>query len=181
MDARNMRADCAHCAALCCVTFAFDRSQGFPMDKPNGVACSNLDCTNRCRIYARRVQKGFEACVHYDCLGAGQRVTQEVFAGRSWRDEPALLPDMIRAFITMRTIHELSVLLSTAAAGSLPSELRGTALRLLEDLAPVGGWTVEGLAAFERDGLARRIKLFLIGLRPHLQAQLVKKQAMAEG
>lgn len=169
MDAATMRADCARCAALCCVAYAFDRIQGFPFDKPNGAPCPHLDVANRCSIYRHRATAGFKACVQYDCLGAGQRVTQEIFAGRSWRDDPALLPAMIDAFVSLCSVHELLVLLDTAAAGLLTDEDRATLKRLREDLTPSGGWSAEKLAAFERSGLEGRIKAFLTTLGHHFR------------
>ena len=92
MDASILQADCEQCAALCCVALAFDKSEWFPIDKPNGVVCPQLDGSNRCKIYDTREALGYNGCLNFDCHGAGQRVTQEVFGGRSWREDPALLP-----------------------------------------------------------------------------------------
>ncbi len=89
---------------------AFERSPSFAFDKPAGVPCRNL-LGNACRIHDELVGSGCSGCARYDCAGAGQRVCEEVFVGRSWRDDPALLAPMTDAFRVMRDVQELRVLL----------------------------------------------------------------------
>jgi hypothetical protein len=165
MDVAALRADCARCAALCCVALAFDRSEAFAIDKPNGAPCPNLDACGRCAIYAERGRLGFSGCVDYDCLGAGQRVTAELFGGRSWQDEPALLAPMIRAFAIMRQVHELALLLREAGKADLSHEECRTLGQLERSLESKSGWTISRLAAFERSALPGRVRAFLASLR----------------
>jgi hypothetical protein len=61
----------------------------------------------RCGIHARLRPAGFRGCVTFDCLGAGQRVSQHTFAGVSWRDDPASAGQMFAAFDVMRQLHEM--------------------------------------------------------------------------
>lgn len=157
--------DCERCAALCCVALAFDRSAAFAIDKANGVPCPNLDASLRCRIYRTRQQEGFPGCVGYDCHGAGQRVTQEVFGGRGWSEDPAILPAMIRAFVKMRVLHELLLLLAEAEKGPLAAAERSRSRELARVLVPDAGWTAETLAAFDEGGARRQVRDFLAGLR----------------
>jgi hypothetical protein len=119
----ELQADCARCAALCCVALALPKGDAFAIDKPNGVPCPHLD-GHECATHARRDAEGFSGCVRYDCAGAGQRVTQELFAGRSWRDDPDLLAPMTRAFAAMQRIHDLIVLLREAEKAPLSAEER---------------------------------------------------------
>lgn len=114
MNSPSLRADCSRCAALCCVALAFDRSKLFGVDKPAGRPCPHLGAGGACLIHADRVERGFGGCVTYDCLGAGQRVTQEVFGGRSWLQEPELLGPMADAFLTLTRAHRLLLLLREA-------------------------------------------------------------------
>src|SRR6185503_16885503 len=94
MPPTRWRGDCSCCAALCCVSFAFDRSELFAFDKAAGEPCALLGPQHACSIHAERARRGFGGCIAYDCLGAGQRVTEEVFGGRSWQAEPALARPM---------------------------------------------------------------------------------------
>lgn len=121
----SLRADCARCAALCCVALAFDRSKLFGVDKPAGRPCPHLGAGGACRIHAARVERGFGGCVSYDCLGAGQRVTQEIFGGRTWLREPDLLGPMADAFLTLTRAHRLLLLLREAGGLPLSDEEQG--------------------------------------------------------
>jgi uncharacterized protein YjbI with pentapeptide repeats len=103
----RLRADCARCAALCCVAPAFARSADFAIDKPAGRPCPNLLADFRCGIHDRLRERGFPGCVVYDCFGAGQQVVQVTFAGRDRRDTPRTAAAMFEAFGVMRQLHEL--------------------------------------------------------------------------
>lgn len=118
MTEPTLRSDCTQCAALCCMAFAFDKSDDFAFDKAAETACSHLDGSGQCRVHTDLEEQGFRGCAVYECHGAGQRVTQELFAGRSWQDHPSLKGPMSRAFGTVRRLHDLLVLLE--AAGTLP-------------------------------------------------------------
>ncbi len=156
--------DCARCAALCCVALAFDRSDLFAFDKPAGEPCRHL-AGHACTIHPRLEDEGFGGCVRYDCLGAGQAVVQEVFAGRSWRDEPALLAPMMDAFRALRRVRDLAQLLHAAARLPLPPETAARRAALVAALFPPEGWTAEALAAFGTGPLPAEIATFLRTLR----------------
>lgn len=159
----DLRADCAKCAALCCMALAFDRSRQFAIDKPAGQACPHLDACGACTIHDERVERGFLGCVHFDCQGAGQRVTQALFEGRSWMEDRSLIEPMSRAFSTLLRAHGYLALLDQA--GTL-------------DLSPADRRTLTGLrAAIEDagahaetiDGLRSPIDKFLFGLRRYVE------------
>lgn len=112
----RLQADCSNCCGLCCVGPAFDADQGFGFDKPAHTPCAHLRDDFRCAIHDQLRQRGFPACVTFDCYGAGQRVTQQLFAGRSWRSSPELAPRMFAAYSRYRELHELLALIETALA-----------------------------------------------------------------
>ena len=163
-----LRGDCGQCAALCCAHHAFDRSDKFAIDKPAGVPCPNLSRAGRCAIHASLEASGFSGCASYDCLGAGQHVVQGLFGGRSWQAEPALKKPMFEAFRVMRQVHELLVLLREARRLPLTDEQSGQCAALEAELLPHGGWTLTGLAAFERGPVPGRVEAFLLALRDHV-------------
>ena len=146
---------------------AFDRSDEFALDKPACVACPNLDGRDRCRIHDRLEPEGFGGCVLYDCLGAGQRVVQDVFAGVSWREDPSLLPDMGRALVALRRVHELILLLNEAARAPLSGDERRELGVLAAELEPAEGWSEESLEAFAAGPVPGRVRSFLTSLRWH--------------
>ncbi len=164
LDADDLVPECARCAALCCVAFAFDRSDEFSHDKAGDEPCHHLGPGFSCTIHDRLAASGYGGCVRFDCHGAGQRVVQDLFGGADWRSNPGLKAPMMAAFRAMRRIHELVQLLLTADALTHDSNAEAERQALLAALDPDEGWTQESLAAFERGPLARQIQAFLRSL-----------------
>jgi hypothetical protein len=102
-----LRADCASCFGLCCVVPAFSASADFAIDKDAEEPCPHLQRDNRCGIHDRLRPAGFRGCAVFDCFGAGQHVSQDVFAGQDWRDAPESAGDMFAVFAVVRQLHEL--------------------------------------------------------------------------
>ncbi len=163
----SLRADCAQCAALCCVALAFDASHLFAFDKPAGRACLNLSTRDRCTIHAQREESGFAGCVRFDCLGAGQRVTR-LFAGQSWREDEEIARSMFDAFGAMRRVHEMLLLLREADKLPLTSE-QAACRRALVDALEWDAETPASLAALDRSGRAREVSAFFGGLRAYVE------------
>ena len=116
-DRSDLRADCAACAGLCCVVPAFTASSDFAIDKPSGVPCPNLATDDfGCTIHGELRERGFPGCTVYDCFGAGQRVVQEHFDGRTWRTSPEIRSDMFASFEVVERLHELLWYLQDAAS-----------------------------------------------------------------
>jgi Pentapeptide repeats (8 copies) len=115
----ELRADCARCVGLCCVALAFARSADFAFDKAAGEPCLHLQPDDLCRIHPELRERGFRGCTAFDCFGAGQKVTQQLFGGVSWRNDPSTRAAMFAAFPVVRALHELLWLLDEAR--SLPA------------------------------------------------------------
>ncbi|HEY5881045.1 MAG TPA: pentapeptide repeat-containing protein [Nakamurella sp.] len=117
---------------------SFKKSADFAIDRPAGRPCPNLGDDFGCRIHDRLRERGFPGCVAFDCFGAGQRITQSTFGGRTWRDEPALAPDIFRAFMIMLDLHEIMWHLDRAlhmpAAAGMHADL-AERLRQVDELA----------------------------------------------
>lgn len=128
--------DCSRCAALCCVAYPFDQSEDFGLEKPADSPCPNLTPAHGCSIHQDLTKRGFGGCVVYSCAGAGQRVTQELFGGESWRDDPDLLPHMTHALRVVRPIHEALLILKEALGIPMPDPLRARCIGLIDALCP---------------------------------------------
>lgn len=111
----DLRADCPSCFALCCTALAFARSADFPVSKQAGEPCSHLQDDLRCGIHRDLLATGYRGCAAYDCAGAGQRLSQQTFGGRDWRDHPELRAPMFAALPVLRQLHELLWYLDEAA------------------------------------------------------------------
>ena len=165
MPAPDLIPDCQQCEALCCVLLAFDASDAFAMDKPACVPCHNLTADSTCRIHPTLSDDGFRGCAAYTCHGAGQRITSQVFAGRSWRRDPALLPAMADAFRRLRNLHEALFLLQQAANLPLPAALDQQRQDILTALNGDQDWSEAGLLALERSAAMKSVRPFLAALR----------------
>lgn len=110
----KLRPDCDACCGLCCVAPAFDATQGFGFDKPAHTPCINLQSDFRCAIHDHLEDHGFPGCVAFDCYGAGQRVTREMFKGAAWNDSTETAKNMFQAFTRLCVLHELMALLAIA-------------------------------------------------------------------
>lgn len=163
----DLTSDCESCAALCCVVFAFDKSDSFGIDKAACEICPNLDESDRCRIFETRREMGFGGCITYDCHGAGQRVTQDIFDGRHWRDDPGLKERMGAALSVMRQNHELLLLLASARQLPLSAEESRRLGDLEVMLNPDMAWTEKTLRVFPIAEVSDRVNAFLRSLKHH--------------
>ncbi|AUG78177.1 hypothetical protein CFP65_3381 [Kitasatospora sp. MMS16-BH015] len=105
--APELRADCANCFALCCVALPFAKSADFAVNKSAGQPCKNLQQDFRCGIHTKLRTSGFAGCTVFDCLGAGQKVSQITFGGTDWRSSPETARQMFEVFPVVRQLHEL--------------------------------------------------------------------------
>jgi hypothetical protein len=144
----HLRADCANCAGLCCVAPAFAASADFAIDKPAGTPCPNLQADFRCGIHAQLRDRGFPGCTVFDCFGAGQRLTQVTFGGRSWRETPELARAQFAVFPVLRRLQEMLWYLAEAAerpaAAPLHAEV-AVARERTEQLAAGSAEELQGL------------------------------------
>ncbi|MEU2246734.1 pentapeptide repeat-containing protein [Streptomyces sp. NPDC019224] len=131
-DRAALRADCGNCFALCCVALTLTRSADFAVNKAAGTPCRNLRDDFRCGIHSRLRTDGFPGCTVYDCFGAGQKVSVEIFGRRDWRGAPETAQQMFQVFPVVRQLHELLWYLTEAAALTPARPLRGEVRRTLE-------------------------------------------------
>ena len=169
----DLVADCASCAALCCVVPAFARSADFAIDKPSGVPCPHLaDEGFGCTIHDRLPERGFAGCTVYDCFGAGQRVVQQHFGGAEWRSSPYLRAQMFAVFEVVERLHELLWYLREAAARGLSAPLAEEVDALLA--------RVEAAAAEPRDVDVQRLQLRADPLLGEVSGHVRRGQGGAE-
>ncbi|MDX8352844.1 hypothetical protein [Cognatiyoonia sp. IB215182] len=161
-----LRDDCTRCAALCCVALAFDRSAAFACDKPSGMPCAHIGPNATCSIHAQRQAKGFSGCIGFSCNGAGQRVVQECFAGRDWRDDPRLITRMTKAFLVALKVHDLLMLLAEVEKLPLSPQEREKAREFAHALSSDTALTESWLSDLDVSKHQASVHAFLRGLAP---------------
>ena len=168
MNDITLTADCSQCVALCCLAFAFDKGSQFAIDKPAGSACPKLDDHGRCTIHETLIDKGFNGCVRYTCFGAGQRVTQDLFDGKSWQNDAALKRPMIQTFEAMRHLHEMLILLNEAEKLPLSQREAKQLGQLKLALHTDDVLDMRTLMSLERGTISRDVRLFIKSLRKYV-------------
>lgn len=148
----HLKADCSACVALCCVIPPFDAVQGFGFDKPAETPCRHLCADHRCGIHDALIPRGFEGCVAFDCLGAGQRLTalaEERFGSADWRARPEVARWLFEAYPRTRTAQEWLARLTLAAAVSGRADVQALAAELEAQSARWPDWRPAEHAAWQ--------------------------------
>ncbi len=149
----ELRADCSRCSGLCCVALPFAASADFPVDKAAGTPCRNLLDDFGCGIHEELRPRGWVGCTVYDCFGAGQRVTQHTFGGRTWRESPELASEVFAVFPVVRQLHEMLRHLVEAqalvVAAGLGQDLAAQVVALLQRTRTASGLPPEELLALD--------------------------------
>ncbi|NIK71257.1 MULTISPECIES: pentapeptide repeat-containing protein [unclassified Paenibacillus] len=162
-DRKHLRGDCDNCFGLCCVALPFAASADFAIDKQSGQPCSNLRDDYRCGIHSKLRQQGFRGCTVYDCFGAGQKLSQHTFGGRSWRQEPQAAKLMFEVFPVMWHLQELLWYLTEAIEHPAALPIR-TELQAASD-------ETERLTGFDAESL---LKLDFAAHRAEVNTLLLK-------
>ena len=167
----DLEADCSRCAALCCVAYPFEEHEDFGLTKGTDDVCPKLGGDFRCTIHDDLTGRGFRGCVAYSCAGAGQRVTQELFDGETWRDDPDLLTHMTRALRVLRPIHEALLILREAGTLPLPEALNRERLAVMAAFCPEEPSSVWDFEEPEVQEALAGLPRFAEKLAPYVPAQ----------
>lgn len=163
----DLTADCSRCAALCCAAYPFDGDDDFAITKQVDSPCPNLsnNCFD-CSIHDDLIKRGFRGCVTYSCAGAGQRVTQELFDGETWRDDPDLLTHMTYALRVVRPIHEALLLLQEAQRLPIPDSAKQRGKALMTALCPPEAKSVYDFEEYDVQDALAEVPGYLQSLAP---------------
>lgn len=113
---RSLKIDCKKCSGLCCTALYFSETEGFPNDKPAGKPCTNLMSDYGCAVHNKLMQYNLKGCMAFDCLGAGQKVTSDIYGGVSWKNQPERAEEIFRVFLAVWQLHQMVWYLAEAAA-----------------------------------------------------------------
>ncbi|SFF20137.1 Uncharacterized protein YjbI, contains pentapeptide repeats [Paenibacillus catalpae] len=172
LERRHLRGDCENCFGLCCVALPFAASADFAIDKNSGQPCRNLQEDFRCGIHNNLRQQGFRGCTVYDCFGAGQKLSQFTFGGRSWRHEPHKAKQIFEVFPAMWHLHELLWYLTGAAEHQAARPIRQELQAQLEETERLT--CLDADALLELDVAAHRAKVNALLLQT---SELVRAEA----
>lgn len=166
----DLRGDCSRCFALCCTAFGFTRSSDFAEDKPAGSPCRHLDASFACTIHETLPSRGFRGCTVFDCFGAGQVVSQRLFAGVSWRDRPDTRDRMFSAFAVVKELHEMMWHLLEAQERTYDPETADTARELVASLVSLTRRRVGELESLDIGEIRARVRPVLMEVSAEVRA-----------
>lgn len=161
----SLKADCSACMGICCVAPSFEKGEEFGRTKPALTPCNHLNGNNRCKIYNELEWNGFKACGGFDCKGAGQYLTQVMYAGKSWRDGPDVLAEMAESYRRLRRIHDMLEIFTLAEQLPLNDSQEVARIKALRSLAPRDGWDAQALENAEAAGFFAELQGTLTSFR----------------
>ena len=183
-DSRTFQADCANCFGLCCVALAFTVSADFPVDKERGIACKNLQDDFRCAIHRNLKLSGYSGCTTFDCLGAGQKVSQQTFGGISWKDDPKSASRMFQVLPIMQQLQEMLLYLTEGIERCTDKQLQETLLISRREIDKLTQASAEQLLAENLPKMRRPINELLVQVSEQVRLEsgrLGKKKQKKKG
>lgn len=163
MNSYDLKPDCEKCFGLCCAALYFSAAEGFPQDKVAGKPCINLKEDFRCKVHESLNKKGLKGCISYECLGAGQKVSQVAYDGHSWREKPETSNEMFEVFIIMRQLHEMLWYLTEAFLLQADNNMKDQINYKIEEIEKLTHLSAEAI-----------IKLDLVTIRVGVNSLLFK-------
>ncbi|WP_338749624.1 pentapeptide repeat-containing protein [Bacillus sp. FJAT-52991] len=184
--AKHIRAsltpDCTNCFGLCCAALNIAASNDFAINKAAGTPCPNLQEDFRCEIHKNLREKGFKGCTVFDCLGAGQKVSQVTFNGQSWRDHPETAEKMFRVFPVMEQLYEMIAFIAEALTYEVSPALRDKLHQQLEDLQSLTDMDADRLLSLDMIMCRLPVKELLLETSEYVRSELSSKVfAMKKG
>lgn len=158
---RELSIDCEKCSGLCCTALFFSKMDGFPQDKKAGISCMNLETNFRCSIHASLLKKNMKGCLAYDCFGAGQKVTQNIFGGESWREVPKKSEEIFKVFLVVYQFHQILWYLLDAYAVANAEELKKEINELILENTSITKGTPQEILNFDLEDYRSRVNAVL--------------------
>lgn len=103
----KLKIDCDNCSGLCCVALYCTKTDGFPENKDSGVPCKHLNSDFQCEIHTKLIELNMKGCLAYDCFGAGQKVTQDLFPNTPWNSNQEKSKLIFEVFLRVFQLHQM--------------------------------------------------------------------------
>ncbi|WP_066393153.1 pentapeptide repeat-containing protein [Neobacillus mesonae] len=177
--AKNIResltADCSKCFGLCCTALNIAASSDFAINKTAGTPCPNLQGDYRCKIHKNLREKGFKGCTVYDCLGAGQKVSQSTFNGQSWQENPEVAEKMFSVFPVMEQLYEMIAFISEALTYEVSDSLKEQLNKQLEKLQSLTDMDADRLLSLDIIGCRLPVNELFLETSEYIRTELSSK------
>ena len=145
----ELKIDCKKCFGLCCMALYFSKLDGFPQDKEAGKPCCNLAADFTCQIHKDLAKKGLKGCMAYDCLGAGQKLSQVTYKRQAWKRQPEQMQEFAQTFLVMYQFHEMMWYLIQARTVSVAQPIKSKIVACLEETKRLTHLSAQEIVDFE--------------------------------
>lgn len=174
----SLKADCSNCFGLCCIALNIVASSDFPINKPAGTACPNLQNNFQCKIHKNLRDKGFKGCTVFDCLGAGQKVSQDTFSGQSWQEHPEIAKKMFSVFPLMEQLYEMIAFIAEALTYNISHSLQNQLNKQLEKLQGLTDLDADSLLSLDMVSCRFPVNELLLETSEYIRSELSSKVFM---
>lgn len=174
----SLKADCSKCFGLCCTALNIAASSDFAINKPAGTPCPNLQKDFRCKIHNHLRDKGFKGCTVYDCLGAGQKVSQDTFGGQSWQEQPEHVESMFGVFHVMEQLYEMIAFIAEALTYTISHSLQEQLNNQLVKLQGLTDMDADRLLSLDMISCRLPVNELLLGTSEYVRSELSSKVFM---
>ena len=171
----SLKADCSSCFGLCCTALNIVASSDFAINKNAGTPCPNLNDDFRCKIHQNLREKGFKGCTVFDCLGAGQKVSQNIFNGQNWREHPEIAEKMFSVFPVMEQLYEMIAFISEALTYEVSSSLQEKLNQQLKKLQNLTDMDADSLLSLDLVMCRFPVNELLLETSEYIRSELSSK------
>ncbi|WP_370044973.1 pentapeptide repeat-containing protein [Lysinibacillus sp. RC79] len=171
----SLQADCQSCFGLCCTALNIAASSDFAINKAAGTPCPNLQSDFSCQIHSKLRVQGFKGCTVFDCLGAGQKVSQTTFHGQDWRQSPKISEKMFRVFPMMEQLYEMIAYVAEALSYKVDSSLFNKLHMQLEQLQLATELEADALLAIDTPYFRLPVNDLLLETSEQIRQSLIEK------
>lgn len=147
----NLKVDCSNCSGLCCTALFFSKIDGFPENKVAGKPCSKLKEDYRCMIHSDLAKQNMKGCIGYDCFGAGQHVTQNIYKGETWKNSKLNSKEIFDVFIMVFQLYQIRYFLEEAITIIPAKELWEDIQKLIIENETMCNYSPENILNIEID------------------------------
>ncbi|MFJ7732576.1 pentapeptide repeat-containing protein [Lysinibacillus sp. NPDC097231] len=173
----SLQADCQSCFGLCCTALNIIASSDFAINKAAGTPCPNLQSDFSCQIHRNLRDQGFKGCTVFDCLGAGQKVSQTTFHGQDWRQYPEVSEKMFRVFPIMEQLYEMIAYVAEALSYKVDSPLYNKLRLQLEKLQYATELEADALLTIDIANYRQPVNILLLETSEQIRQSHIAKIA----
>lgn len=170
----SLQADCQSYFGLCCTALNIVASSDFAINKPAGSPCPNLQDDYSCHIHSKLQDTGFKGCTVFDCLGAGQQVSQVTFHGQDWRQSREHADKLFWVFPIMEQLYEMLAYVAEALSYQVNSTLDEQLLTQLEQLQQAKSLDADALLALDMMAIRMPVNALLLQTSEQIRQQRLK-------